>query len=80
MSREEKELRFASTTTLYAACCSPTSVGTYCSCIQDDIGDDKIVLNISLIHFFIKNECSDKYYYWEFRKPNNTIKLCYSFL
>ena len=55
MIREEKELRFASTTTLYAACCSPTSVGTYCSCIQDDIGDDKIIHNISLGFLFIEN-------------------------
>ena len=54
MSREEKELRFASTTTLYAACCSPTSVGTYCSCIQDDIGDDKIILNIFLFFIYRK--------------------------
>jgi hypothetical protein len=35
----EDKVRFASTTTLYAVCCSPTNIS--CTCLQDDMGDDK---------------------------------------
>ena len=36
----EDKVRFASTTTLYTVGCSTSSI-TSCTCLQDDMGDDK---------------------------------------